>query len=209
MGKIYVFDHPLIQHKTALMRKQETSVKEFRELSKEIAMLMGFEATRDLPLEDVEITTPMCKTTKKMLAGEDIALVPILRAGLGFVDGFLALVPNAKVGHIGLYRDHDTRNPIEYYCKLPKDIGKRKIFVLDPMLATGGSAVSAIDVIKQHGGKNIVFMCMIASPQGIDRLQKGHPDVDIYIASKDEGLDDQAYILPGLGDAGDRLFGTK
>lgn len=209
MGKVYVFDHPLIQHKTALMRKMDTSVKEFRELAKEVATLMGFEATRNLELEEVEIETPMCKAKMKMLKGEDIAIVPILRAGLGFVDGMLALVPNAKVGHIGLYRDPQTHEPVEYYCKLPVDIEKRKIFVVDPMLATGGSAVAAIDFIKQRGGKDIVFMCLIAAPEGIEALQTAHPDVDIYIAAKDEKLNENAYILPGLGDAGDRLYGTK
>lgn len=209
MGKVHVFDHPLIQHKTALMRKTSTNVKEFRELAKEVAMLMGFEATRDLPLEEVEIETPMCKTRMNMLKGEDIAIVPILRAGLGFVDSMLALVPNAKVGHIGLYRDPNTHEPVEYYCKLPVDIDKRKIFVVDPMLATGGSAAAAIDFIKQRGGKDIVFMCLIASPEGIEALQKAHPDVDIYIAAKDEKLNENAYIVPGLGDAGDRLYGTK
>ncbi len=209
MGKVHVFDHPLIQHKTALMRKTDTTVKEFRELAKEVAMLMGYEATRDLPLEDVEIETPICKTTKKMLKGEDIAIVPILRAGLGFVDGMLALVPNAKVGHIGLYRDPETHLPIEYYCKLPIDIDKRKIFVVDPMLSTGGSAEAAIDIIKQRGGRDIVFMCLIAAPEGIEALQNAHPDVDIYIAAKDEKLNEHAYIVPGLGDAGDRLYGTK
>ncbi|MGC2873895.1 uracil phosphoribosyltransferase [Ihubacter sp. mB4P-1] len=209
MGKVYVFDHPLIQHKVALMRKTETSVKDFRELAKEIAMLMGFEATRSLPLEEVEIETPMQKTKVNMLKGEDIAIVPILRAGLGFVDGMLALVPNAKVGHVGLYRDPKTHEPVEYYCKLPKDIDKRQIFVVDPMLATGGSAVAAIDFIKQRGGKDITFMCLIAAPEGIAALQEAHPDVDIYIAAKDECLNENAYILPGLGDAGDRLYGTK
>ena len=209
MGKVYVFDHPLIQHKTALMRRTDTTVKEFRELAKEGAMLMGFEATRNLPLKEVEIETPICKTKMNMLDGEDIAIVPILRAGLGFVDGMLALVPNAKVGHIGLYRDPDTHEPVEYYCKLPVDIEKRKIFVVDPMLATGGSAVAAIDFIKQRGGKDIVFMCLIAAPEGIEVLQKAHPDVDIYIAAKDEKLNENAYIVPGLGDAGDRLYGTK
>ncbi len=209
MGKVYVFDHPLIQHKVALMRKTETSVKDFRELAREIAMLMGFEATRNLPLEEVEIETPMQRTKVNMLKGEDIAIVPILRAGLGFVDGMLALVPNAKVGHVGLYRDPQTHEPVEYYCKLPKDIEKRQIFVVDPMLATGGSAVAAIDFIKQRGGKDITFMCLIAAPEGIEALQKAHPDVDIYIAAKDECLNENAYILPGLGDAGDRLYGTK
>ncbi|MBF1189277.1 MAG: uracil phosphoribosyltransferase [[Eubacterium] sulci] len=209
MGKIYVFDHPLIQHKVALMRMQETNVKDFRQLAKEIAILMGFEATRNLELEQVEIETPMCKTKVNMLKGEDIAIVPILRAGLGFVDGMLELVPNAKVGHVGLYRDPDSHEPVEYYCKLPADIEKRRIFVLDPMLATGGSASAAIDFIKKRGGKDITFMCLIAAPEGIKVLQDAHPDVDIYIAAKDERLNEKAYILPGLGDAGDRLYGTK
>lgn len=208
-GKVYVFDHPLIQHKVSLMRMKETSVKEFRELAQEVAMLMGFEATRNLPLKDVEIETPITKTTTKMLEGEDIAIVPILRAGLGFVDGMLALVPNAKVGHIGLYRDPETHEPHEYYCKLPKDVEKRQIFVVDPMLATGGSAVAAIDFIKQRGGKNITFMCLIAAPEGIKALHEAHPEIDIYIAAKDDHLDENAYIVPGLGDAGDRLYGTK
>ena len=209
MGKIYVFDHPLIQHKVSLMRMQETNVKDFRQLAKEIAILMGFEATRDLELEQVEIETPMCKTKVNMLKGEDIAIVPILRAGLGFVDGMLELVPNAKVGHVGLYRDPDSHEPVEYYCKLPADIEKRRIFVIDPMLATGGSASAAIDFIKKRGGKDITFMCLIAAPEGIKVLQDAHPDVDIYIAAKDERLNEKAYILPGLGDAGDRLYGTK
>lgn len=209
MGKVYVFDHPLIQHKVALMRQKETNVKDFRDLAREIAMLMGFEATRNLELEEVEIETPICRTRVNMLKGEDIAIVPILRAGLGFVDGMLELVPNAKVGHVGLYRDPDTHEPVEYYCKLPTDIDRRKIFVLDPMLATGGSAVAAIDFIKKRGGKDIVFMCLIAAPEGIKVLQDAHPDVDIYIAAKDERLNEHAYIVPGLGDAGDRLYGTK
>ncbi|MBQ4650747.1 MAG: uracil phosphoribosyltransferase [Firmicutes bacterium] len=209
MGKVYVFDHPLIQHKVSLMRKTDTNVKEFRELAKEVATLMGFEATRDLPLKEVEIDTPMCRTKVNMLQGEDIAIVPILRAGLGFVDGMLALVPNAKVGHVGLYRDPETHEPVEYYCKLPVDIEKRKIFVLDPMLATGGSAVAAIDFVKKRGGKDIVFMCLIAAPEGLKVLEEAHPDIDIYIASLDERLNEHAYILPGLGDAGDRLYGTK
>ncbi len=209
MGKVYVFDHPLIQHKTAMIRKTETSVKDFRELVREIAMLMGYEATRDLPLQEVEIETPICSAKMNMLKGEDIAIVPILRAGLGLVDGLLALVPNAKVGHVGLYRDPETHKPVEYYCKLPQDLDKRKIFVVDPMLATGGSASAAIDFIKEKGGKNIVFMCLIAAPEGIEVLQREHPDVDIYIAAKDEKLNEHAYIVPGLGDAGDRLYGTK
>lgn len=209
MGKVYVFDHPLIQHKVSLMRKTDTTVKEFRELAKEVATLMGFEATRNLPLKEVEIETPMCTAKVNMLEGEDIAIVPILRAGLGFVDGMLALIPNAKVGHVGLYRDPETHEPVEYYCKLPVDIEKRKIFVVDPMLATGGSAVAAIDFIKQRGGKDIVFMCLIAAPEGLKVLEEAHPDIDIYIASLDERLNENAYILPGLGDAGDRLYGTK
>lgn len=209
MAKIHVFDHPLIQHKVSLMRKTDTVTKEFRELATEVAMLMGFEATRDLELEAVEIETPICKTTVNMLKGEDIAIVPILRAGLGFVDGMLALVPNAKVGHIGLYRDPETHQPVEYYCKLPTDIEKRRIFVVDPMLATGGSAAAAIDFIKQRGGKDIAFMCLLAAPEGLEVLEKAHPDVDIYVAALDERLNEHAYIVPGLGDAGDRLYGTK
>ena len=209
MGKVYVFDHPLIQHKTAINRKTDTSTKDFRLLVKEIAMLMGYEATRQLPLEEVDIETPICKTTVKVLKGEDIAIVPILRAGLGMVDGMLELVPNAKVGHVGLYRDPETHEPVEYYCKLPADIDKRQIFVVDPMLATGGSAAAAIDFVKARGGKDIIFMCLIAAPEGIEALQKAHPDVDIFIAAKDEKLNENAYIVPGLGDAGDRIFGTK
>ena len=209
MGKLLVFDHPLIQHKVTLMRNKETNNKEFKELAKEVVTLMGYEATRDLPLEEVEIETPICKTKQNMLKGEDIAIVPILRAGLGFVDGMLALYPNAKVGHIGLYRDPRTHLPVEYYCKLPTDIEKRTIFVVDPMLATGGSAIDAINSIKQRGGKDIRFMCLIAAPEGIKALQEAHPDVDIYIAQQDERLNENAYIVPGLGDAGDRLFGTK
>ena len=209
MGKVYVFDHPLIQHKVTIMRKVDTAVKEFRALAKEVAMLMGFEATRDLPLKEVEIETPICKTTANELAGEDIAIIPILRAGLGFVDGMLELVPNAKVGHVGLYRDPETHQPVEYYCKLPTDMEHRTIFVLDPMLATGGSAVAAVDFIKKRGGKDIRFMCLIAAPEGIQALSEAHPDIDIYVAAKDEHLNEHAYIVPGLGDAGDRLYGTK
>ena len=209
MGKVYVFDHPLIQHKTALLRGCDTTTKDFRQLVTEIATLMTYEATRDLPLKDVEIETPMEKCTLKMLDGEDVAIVPILRAGLGFVDGMLSLIPNAKVGFIGLYRDPETHKPVEYYCKLPEDIGKRQIFVVDPMLATGGSAVAAIDFVKQRGGQNIKFMCLIAAPEGLEKLQAAHPDVDIYVAAKDRQLNDNAYILPGLGDAGDRIYGTK
>lgn len=209
MSKVYVFDHPLIQHKTALLRRKDTTTKDFRELVTEIATLMTYEATRELPLKDVEIETPLEKCTLKMLDGEDIAIVPILRAGLGFVDGMLSLVPNAKVGFIGMYRDPETHKPVEYYCKLPDDIEKRWAFVVDPMLATGGSAVDAIEAVKARGCKNIRFMCIIAAPEGIEALQKAHPDVDIYIAAKDRQLNDHAYILPGLGDAGDRIYGTK
>jgi uracil phosphoribosyltransferase len=209
MGKVYVFDHPLIQHKTAMIRDKNTSVKDFRELVREISMLMAYEVTRNLPLKDVEIETPLCNATMKMLQGEDIAIVPILRAGLGMVDGMLELIPNAKVGHIGLYRDPDTHMPVEYYCKLPADIENRQVIVVDPMLATGGSASAAIDFIKAKGAKKVAFMCLIAAPTGIDVLQEKHPDVDIYIAAKDSHLNDHAYIVPGLGDAGDRLYGTK
>ena len=209
MGKIYVFDHPLIQHKVSQIRNKETSTKDFRQIVKEIAMLMTFESSRDLPLKEVEIETPICKTTVNVLEGEDVAVVPILRAGLGMVDGVLEIIPNAKVGHVGLYRDPETHEPVEYYCKMPEDIDKRKIFVTDPMLATGGSAVAAIDFVKQRGGKDIVFMCLISAPEGIEVLKKAHPDVDIYIAAKDECLNEHAYIVPGLGDAGDRIFGTK
>ncbi len=207
-GRVMVFDHPLIQHKVSLMRMKETSTKDFRELAKEVIMLMTFEATRNLPLKDVDIETPIAKTTVKMLDGEDIAIVPILRAGLVFVEGMLSLVPNAKVGHIGLYRDPETHKPVEYYCKLPNDIEKRFVYVVDPMLATGGSAVAAINFIKARGAKNIRFVCLIAAPEGIEALQKAHPDVDIFIAAKDERLNENAYIVPGLGDAGDRIYGT-
>ena len=208
-GKIYVFDHPLIQHKTALMRRKDTKPRDFRSLVSEVASLMTYEAARDLELVDVEIETPMEKTTLKMLKGADMAIVPILRAGLGMIDGMLSILPQAKVGHIGLYRDPETHTPVEYYCKLPADIEKRTIFVVDPMLATGGSAIDAINSIKARGGKNIKFMCIIAAPEGIEALQAAHPDVDIYIAAKDRELNANKYILPGLGDAGDRIFGTK
>ncbi len=209
MGKIYVFDHPLIQHKVAQIRDKNTNTRDFRQLVKEIAMLMTYESTRDLKLEDVDIETPICATKVKMLKGEDVAVVPILRAGLGMVDGVLEIIPNAKVGHVGLYRDPETHEPVEYYCKMPEDIDKRKILVTDPMLATGGSAVAAIDFVKQRGGKDIVFLCLIAAPEGIKVLQEAHPDVDIYIAATDRCLNENAYIVPGLGDAGDRIFGTK
>ena len=209
MGKVMVFDHPLIQHKVAIMRDKNTPCKEFRDLAREVAMLMAYEVTRDLPTEDVEIETPICATKVKMLAGMDVAVVPILRAGLGFVDGMLEIIPNAKVGHVGLYRDPKTHEPVEYYCKLPEDIDKRKVIIVDPMLATGGSAVAAVDFVKKRGAKDITFMCLIAAPEGIDALSAAHPDVDIYIADKDECLNENAYIVPGLGDAGDRIFGTK
>ena len=209
MSKVMVFDHPLIQHKVTMMRDINTTSKDFRELAKEVAMLMAFEVTRDLPLEEVEIETPICKTKQKMLKGMDLAIVPILRAGLGFVDGMLELVPAAKVGHVGMYRDPETHMPVEYYCKLPEDIDKRRVIVVDPMLATGGSAVDAINLIKSKGGKDISFMCLIAAPEGIKALSEAHPDVDIFIAAQDERLNENKYIVPGLGDAGDRLFGTK
>ncbi len=209
MAKVMVFDHPLIQHKVSLMRNKDTSSKEFRDLAREVAMLMAFEVTRDLPTEDVEIETPICPTTVKMLAGKKLAIVPILRAGLGFVDGMLEIIPSAKVGHVGLYRDPETHEPVEYYCKLPEDIDKRKVIIVDPMLATGGSAIAAVDFVKKKGAKEISLMFLIAAPEGIEALTEAHPDVDIYIAAKDECLNENAYIVPGLGDAGDRIFGTK
>lgn len=209
MSRIVVFDHPLITHKVSMMRDKATPSKEFRELLEEISLLMAYEVTRDLPLEEVEIETPICKTKQKMLAGRSIGVVPILRAGLGMVNGILKLVPAAKVGHIGCYRDPETTKPVEYYCKLPVDAEQREIIVVDPMLATGGSAIMAIDFIKAKGVQHIKFMCLIAAPEGIEALSKAHPDVDIYIAAKDERLNEHAYIVPGLGDAGDRIFGTK
>ena len=209
MSKVMIMDHPLIQHKIGIIRRQETGSKDFRQLISEIAMLMCYEATRDLKLTDVEIETPISKMTAKELAGKKLAVVPILRAGLGMVDGMLSMIPAAKVGHIGLYRNEETLEPIEYYCKLPKDCAEREVFVVDPMLATGGSAIDAINSIKARGGKDIIFMCLIAAPEGIEALQNAHPDVDIYIAQQDERLNEHAYIIPGLGDAGDRLFGTK
>ena len=209
MGKIMVFDHPLIQHKVSMMRDKNTTSKEFRDLAREVAMLMAFEVTRDLPTKDVEIETPICPTTVKMLEGKDVAIIPILRAGLGFVDGMLESIPNAKVGHVGLYRDPETHEPVEYYCKLPEDIDKRRVIIVDPMLATGGSAVAAVDFVKKQGAKDISLMFLIAAPEGIKALTEAHPDVDIYIAAKDEKLNENAYIVPGLGDAGDRIFGTK
>ena len=209
MANVYVFDHPLIQHKTALIRDKETGVRDFRQIVREISTLMGYEVTRDLPLQDVEIETPLAKTTVKMLRDSDLALVPILRAGLGMVDGFLDLVPAARVGFVGLYRDPDTHEPVEYYCKLPDDLEHRQVIVLDPMLATGGSAAAAIDFVKKRGGKQICFVCLIAAPEGIEVLSNAHPDVNIYIAAKDSHLNDHAYIVPGLGDAGDRLYSLK
>lgn len=209
MSKVVVMDHPLIQHKIGIIRKEETSSKEFREMIGEIAMLMCYEATRDLKLEDVEITTPITKTTVKELAGKKLAVVPILRAGLGMVEGMLAMIPAAKVGHIGLYRDPETLAPVEYYCKLPADCSERDIFVVDPMLATGGSAEAAIQMLKDKGVKNIRFMCIIAAPEGVRKMQEVHPDVDLYIGALDDHLNDHGYIVPGLGDAGDRIFGTK
>ncbi len=209
MAKVYVFDHPLIQHKLTFVRKKETGTKEFRELVDEISTLMAYEATRDMPLEEIEIETPVAKTKAKVLSGKKIGVVPILRAGIGMVDGILKLIPAAKVGHVGLYRDPETLKPVEYYVKLPADVPERDFIVVDPMLATGGSAIAAIDALKKRGAKHVIFMCLIAAPEGVEALQKAHPDVDIYIAALDEKLDENAYIVPGLGDAGDRLFGTK
>ena len=209
MGKVVIMDHPLIQHKIGYIRRKDTGTKDFRQTISEIAMLICYEATRDLKLEDVKIETPICATTVKELKGKKMAIVPILRAGLGMVDGMLTLIPAAKVGHIGLYRDPATHEPVEYYCKLPEDCSQRDVFVVDPMLATGGSASAAITMLKAKGCKNIHFMCIIAAPEGIERLTKDHPDIDIYIGAKDEKLNENAYIVPGLGDAGDRIFGTK
>ena len=209
MGKITVLDHPLIQHKLSILRDKGTSTYEFRTLISEIAILMTYEATRDLPLTDVEIETPVAKTVTKHLAGKKLAIVPILRAGLGMVDGVLTIIPAARVGHIGLYRDPESLQPVEYYCKLPADISEREVFVVDPMCATGGSAIDAITQIKKRGPKTIKFMCTIAAPEGLNALAAAHPDVDIYCAALDEKLNDHGYIIPGLGDAGDRIFGTK
>ena len=209
MGKILVMDHPLIQHKLSILREVSTGSKEFRALISEIATLICYEASRDLPLEEIEITTPICKTKAKVLSGKKLAVVPILRAGLGMVDGMLTLVPSAKVGHIGLYRDPETLKPVEYYCKLPADIGEREVFVVDPMLATGGSAIDAITQIKKRGPKHIKFLGIIAAPEGLKALSEAHPDVDIFVAALDEKLNEHGYIVPGLGDAGDRIFGTK
>ena len=209
MENVYIMEHPLIQHKISMLRDKNTGTNEFRKLVEEIAVLMGYEAFRDLPMENVEVETPIETCQTPFIAGKKLAVVPVLRAGLGMVNGILTLVPSAKVGHVGLYRDPETHEPVEYYCKLPADIDKRQIFVVDPMLATGGSAAAAIDFVKARGGKDIIFMCLIAAPEGIEALQKAHPDVDIFIAAKDEKLNENAYIVPGLGDAGDRIFGTK
>ena len=209
MSTLHIVDHPMITHKLSIMRNKKTGSKDFRELLDEIAMFMGYELTRDLPLEDVEIDTPMCRMTAKMISGKKLAIIPILRAGLGMVDGLLKLLPVAKVGHIGLYRDHDTHQPVEYYCKLPFDIENRMVIVCDPMLATGGSASDALQMLKNKGCCNIRLMCLVAAPEGVKKVQEDHPDVDIYIAALDENLNENAYIMPGLGDAGDRLFGTK
>ena len=209
MNKVVITDHPLIQHKLTLMRKTSTGSKDFRELLTEITMLMGYEVTKDLQLRDVEIDTPIQKTMAKELDGKKLAIVPILRAGIGMVDGFISLIPAAKVGHIGLYRDPETCEPVEYYCKLPQDIGEREVFLVDPMLATGGSATAAIELLRARGAKNIRMINLVAAPEGIAVVHEKYPEVDIYVASVDEKLDDHKYIVPGLGDAGDRLFGTK
>lgn len=208
-SNVTIFDHPLIQHKLSILRDKNTSSKDFRELVSEIAMLMCYEVTRDLPLEEVEIETPICKTTVKHLAGKKLAIIPILRAGLGMVDGIRSLIPSARIGHIGLYRDETTLKPVEYYCKLPKDIADRDVIVADPMLATGGSGIDAVSQIKLRHPKSIKFVCIIAAPEGIEAFSKAHPDVSVYCAALDEKLNDNGYIIPGLGDAGDRIFGTK
>ena len=209
MTNVHVLDHPLIQHKLAVLRSKNTSVKEFRELVNEISGLMCYEATRNLPTVEVEVETPITTAKCRMLAGKKLAIVPLLRAGLGMVDAMVDLIPSAKIGHIGLYRDPETHLPVEYYCKLPEDIGNRVVFVVDPMLATGGSAIAAIDFLKKRGCKNIIMMNIIGCPEGISAVQKAHPDVEMYLAACDKGLNDHAYIVPGLGDAGDRIFGTK
>ena len=209
MATVHVLDHPLIQHKLAVLRDQDTPVKEFRELISEIAGLMCYEATRNLPTEEVEVQTPVAVAKCRKLSGKKLAIIPILRAGLGMVDSMVDLIPSAKIGHIGLYRDPETHMPVEYYCKLPEDIENRKVFVVDPMLATGGSAIAAIDFLKKRGCKNIVMMNVIGCPEGVKAVQEAHPDVELYLAALDEKLNDHAYIVPGLGDAGDRIFGTK
>ena len=209
MSKVYVMDHPLIQHKISFIRQESVGSKDFRTVISEIAALMCYEATRDLKLQDVKIKTPICETVGKELCGKKLAVVPILRAGLGMVDGMLTMIPTAKIGHIGLYRDPETFEPVEYYCKLPSDCGERDVFVVDPMLATGGSSSAAIRMLKEKGVKKIKFLCIIAAPEGVKRMQEDHPDVDIYVGALDEKLNEHAYIVPGLGDAGDRIFGTK
>jgi uracil phosphoribosyltransferase len=209
MGKVVVIDHPLIQHKLTLMRDKNTGSKDFRELLTEISMIMGYEITRDLQLEEIEIETPVVRTKSKIISGKKLGIIPILRAGLGMVDGLVNLIPAAKVGHVGLYRDPETLKPVEYYSKLPQDINERDIIIVDPMLATGGSAVAAIDVLKANGANNIKLVNIVSCPEGIEEVQRCHPDVDIYVASIDEKLNDHGYIVPGLGDAGDRIFGTK
>ena len=209
MAKVIEMDHPLVQHKIGWIRRKETGTKDFRDTISEIAMLMTYEATRNLQLADVEIETPICGTTAKEMKGKKMAIVPILRAGLGMVEGVLTMIPVAKVGHIGLYRDPETHEPVEYYCKLPPDCDEREVFVVDPMLATGGSAAAAITLLKEKGCKKIHFMCIIAAPEGLEKMKKAHPDVDIYVGAIDEKLNEHAYIVPGLGDAGDRIFGTK
>ena len=209
MSHLHVIDHPMIQHKLGILRKIETGSKDFRELLTEISLLMGYEITRDLPLDEIEIETPICKTTARKVSGRKLAIVPILRAGLGMVDGLLNLVPVARVGHIGLYRDEKTHQPVEYYCKLPEDINDRLVIVTDPMLATGGSAVDALTMLKKRGCTHIKLMCLVAVPEGIAKVQAAHPDVDIFVAAVDDHLNENAYIVPGLGDAGDRIFGTK
>ena len=209
MKNVTILEHPLLKHKISILRNKATGTNEFRAIVEEIAMLMGYEALRDLPTEDVEIETPICKTTVKELKGKKLAVVPILRAGLGMVDGMLEMIPAAKVGHIGLYRDPETAKPVEYYCKLPADCANREVFVVDPMLATGGSAIAAIQMLKDKGVKSIRFMCIIAAPEGVKALTDAHPDVDLYIGALDDHLNEHKYIVPGLGDAGDRIFGTK
>ncbi|MCR5326946.1 MAG: uracil phosphoribosyltransferase [Bacteroidales bacterium] len=209
MSQVHLIDHPMVQHKLSIMRQKETGSKDFRQLLKEISLLMGYEITRDLPLADIEIETPISKMTASRVLGRKLAIVPILRAGLGMVDGLLDLVPVARVGHIGLYRDEKTHKPVVYYCKLPEDIQDRLVIVTDPMLATGGSSCDALDMLKERGCTNIKLMCLVAAPEGIEKVQAAHPDVDIFVAAIDERLNDNAYIVPGLGDAGDRIFGTK
>jgi len=209
MSKVVVFDHPLIQHKLSIMRSKETGSKDFRQLLTEISMLMGYEITRDFPLEPIDIETPLCKMTARRISGKKLAVVPILRAGLGMVDGLLSLLPVAKVGHIGLYRNEETHKPVVYFCKLPLDIRQRTVIVTDPMLATGGSSCDAIAMLKERGCENIRLMCLVAAPEGIRKVQEMHPDADIFVAAVDDHLNEAAYIVPGLGDAGDRIFGTK